>query len=173
MASAGLDYQTSRTDFDYGGHLSDTLRFHVGGFYREGTGPRPVGYTAERGGQLKFNVSDDATLVGNKPRHQAALIYQLMPQYDTDLFTLGADIVGTTGSYTQDTNQLRMPGYTTVNLFLQVRPMPRVEVSLNANNVFNVLGLTDMSAATLPAGGVTTAKSIYGRMISSSLRFYF
>lgn len=123
--------------------------------------------------EAKITTSDDPTLVGNKPRHQAALIYQLMPQYDTDLFTLGADIVGTTSSYTQETNQLKMPGFTTVNLFLQVRPVPRAEVSLNAINVFNVLGLTDVSAATMPAGGVTTAKSLYGRTISTSVRFYF
>ena len=55
--SSGLNYDEKRLDFDYGGRLSDSLRFHVGGFYRSGEGPRDIGITGWRGGQLKFNVT--------------------------------------------------------------------------------------------------------------------
>jgi len=55
--SRGLDFDQNRLDFDYGRPLNDDWRFHVGGFYREGEGPRSVGYTAEKGGQLKGNVT--------------------------------------------------------------------------------------------------------------------
>lgn len=58
-ASTGLDYGMYRLDFDYGGRINDTLRYHVGGFYRAGEGPRDVGYTAYKGGQLKFNVTKE------------------------------------------------------------------------------------------------------------------
>lgn len=95
------------------------------------------------------------SLVGNTPRHQAKLIYQVRPQDDTDLFTVGATIIGITGSYAQDTNQMRMPAYPTVGGFLQVRPIERVELSLNASNIFNVHPITDVSNATIPAGGVS------------------
>ncbi|HEX7857864.1 MAG TPA: TonB-dependent receptor, partial [Sphingobium sp.] len=116
---------------------------------------------------------NDATVVGNTPRHQANFIFALTPQYDTELFSVGANIVGTTGSFAQDTNQLKMPGYTTVNAFLQVRPTERLQLSLNANNVFNVLGLAEVTQASIPATGVVTARAINGRTLSASARFSF
>lgn len=53
----GLDYRSSRVDFEYGGPINDGLNFHVGGFLRQGTGPRTAGYTANSGGQIKFNIT--------------------------------------------------------------------------------------------------------------------
>ncbi len=55
----GLDYQHQRVDFDYGQPLSDSLRFHIGGFVREGEGIRDAGFNAESGYQLKLNVTKD------------------------------------------------------------------------------------------------------------------
>ena len=57
MATIGVDFETYRTDFDYGAQLGDGWRFHVGGFYREGEGPRETGYNGMRGGQVKMNVT--------------------------------------------------------------------------------------------------------------------
>ena len=53
----GLNYGEKRVEGDYGGKISDTLRFHVGGFYRQGEGPRDVGFTAYKGGQIKANIT--------------------------------------------------------------------------------------------------------------------
>jgi outer membrane receptor for ferrienterochelin and colicin len=50
QASSGIDYDSARLDFDYGGRLGDRWRFHIGGFYRSGEGPRSTGFTAFRGG---------------------------------------------------------------------------------------------------------------------------
>lgn len=62
--SAGLDYDELRLDFDYGGPVTDTLRFHLGGYYRNGEGPREAGFDAVDGYQVKANVTqsfaDDA-----------------------------------------------------------------------------------------------------------------
>lgn len=55
--TTGIDYDTKRLDFDYGGRINDTLRFHIGGFYRTGEGQRAVGFNAYQGGQLKFNIT--------------------------------------------------------------------------------------------------------------------
>lgn len=55
----GLDYDLSRTDFEYGAPVSDTLRFHIGGFYRSGRGERETQFTSARGGQLKFNMTKE------------------------------------------------------------------------------------------------------------------
>ncbi|KAA3659458.1 MAG: TonB-dependent receptor [Calditrichaeota bacterium] len=53
----GLDYSSSRTDFEYGSPLGENLSFHIGGFFRQGEGPRTAGYTANYGGQLKMNMT--------------------------------------------------------------------------------------------------------------------
>lgn len=56
-ASFGLDYRDVRTDFAYGGPLSDTVDFHIGGYYRTGEGVRNTGFDGQNGGQLKLNVT--------------------------------------------------------------------------------------------------------------------
>lgn len=55
----GLDYDSLRTDFEYGGELNDSTYFHVGGFVRQGEGARDTGYTANKGGQLKANLTKE------------------------------------------------------------------------------------------------------------------
>ena len=55
----GLDYDSVRTDFEYGTYLTDSVRFHVGGFVRQGEGPRETGYTSNKGGQIKANLTKD------------------------------------------------------------------------------------------------------------------
>lgn len=57
--SFGLDYSNFRTDFDYGAPISKGLYFHMGGFYRVGEGIRDAGYTANNGGQFKFNITKE------------------------------------------------------------------------------------------------------------------
>lgn len=57
--TAGLDYDSSRVDFRYGAPFGDGWRFHVAGFYRQGDGVRDAGYTAEKGGQLKANLTKE------------------------------------------------------------------------------------------------------------------
>ena len=55
----GLDYNSFRTDFDYGTKIGEGLYFHMGGFYRAGEGVRKAGYTANNGGQFKFNLTKE------------------------------------------------------------------------------------------------------------------
>ncbi|TWB36462.1 TonB-dependent receptor [Nitrospirillum pindoramense] len=56
----GLDYNETRADFAYGGPIAPGWRFHVGGYYHTGEGPRSVGYDdAMNGGQVKANVTHD------------------------------------------------------------------------------------------------------------------
>ncbi|MBC2667584.1 TonB-dependent receptor domain-containing protein [Novosphingobium piscinae] len=117
--------------------------------------------------------AENPALVGNIGRNQPHLLYGLTPQYDTDRFTFGANVIGTTGSFSQDVNQLRMPGYTTVGLFAQFRPKERLELGLNANNVFNTRAITGISEGTLPTSGVVMARPLFGRTLSASARVFF
>jgi outer membrane receptor protein involved in Fe transport len=53
----GLSYDQHRFDFDYGGPLGNGWFFNIGGFYREGEGPRSADYEVQNGGQLKANIT--------------------------------------------------------------------------------------------------------------------
>jgi outer membrane receptor protein involved in Fe transport len=89
------------------------------------------------------------------------------------MFSLGASLIGTTASYAQDSNQLKLPAFTQVNAFLSVRPLERVQVSVNANNLFNTAGFTEAEEGAIPANGFVRARSINGRTISASLKLDF
>lgn len=55
--SLGLDYDEFRTDFEYGGVLSDDITYHIGGFFRDGEGVRDTGFNGDSGGQIKANIT--------------------------------------------------------------------------------------------------------------------
>lgn len=55
----GVDYDSLRTDFEYGGEINNDTFFHVGGFIRQGDGARDAGYTANKGGQIKANLTKE------------------------------------------------------------------------------------------------------------------
>ena len=112
---------------------------------------------------------------GNTPRRQAKLVYQFTPAVDLDVVRAGLNIVGTTKAYAQDRNELVFPGYTQVNAFVNFRPADNVELSLNANNLFNVTGITESEegSITANANNFIRARSINGRTVSASLRFDF
>ncbi|HQS96487.1 MAG: TonB-dependent receptor [Novosphingobium sp. 17-62-19] len=57
QVSSGVGHDLKRIDFAYGSPLGDGWRFHVGGFYRQGEGPRDIGYDGFKGGQVKANVT--------------------------------------------------------------------------------------------------------------------
>lgn len=121
----------------------------------------------------KITRSLDASVIGNKPRRQADLIYRLTPSYNTRMFSLGASLIGTTASFAQDNNQLKLPSFAQVNAFLSVRPLDRVQVSVNANNLFNTMGFTEAEEGSIPGNGIVRARSINGRTISASLKLDF
>jgi outer membrane receptor protein involved in Fe transport len=141
------------------------------GSYRRGQFALMAGAT-----YTKAKISSDAAhpeFVGNVPRHQATFIFEATPQFETEMFTLGANFVGTTSSYAQDTNQLKLPGYVLVNGFAQVRPLPRVHLMVNANNLFNSVSFAEVTQSAIPASGIVLARANAGRTVSASLRFEF
>ena len=114
-----------------------------------------------------------ANTIGNTPRRQADLVYQATAQYDADMFTIGANVVGTTESFTQDNNDLVLPAFAQVNAFLAFRPIERIEVGLNAQNLFNATGFTEAEEGSIPSNGIVRARSIAGRTVLASVRFDF
>ncbi len=112
---------------------------------------------------------------GNTPRRQAKFIYQFTPSVDLDIARFGVNVIGTTKSYAQDNNLLEMPGYAQVNAFVNFKPMDNVEMSVNANNLFNTVGITEVEEGSIVSGAsnFVRARSINGRTISASVRFNF
>ncbi|VAV90009.1 Predicted sucrose-specific TonB-dependent receptor [hydrothermal vent metagenome] len=140
------------------------------GSYRTGPFSISAGFTWT---DADIAADTNPALVGNTPRRQADLVYQGTVQYEDDLFTLGLNAVGTTESFTQDNNDLILPGYTQVNAFAAIRPVDNVELSLNVNNLFNTEGFTEAEEGSIPANNIVRARSIAGRTVSASLRFDF
>lgn len=123
--------------------------------------------------EIKQDLNNPA-VEGNRPRRQPKFMFQVIPEFTSDRFTVGAAFVGATDTFAVDTNQLKVPGYVTTNAFVQFRPLDRVTLGVNADNLFNVIALTSVDDDTVPAGGgIVRGHVLNGRTISASLRFDF
>ncbi len=110
--------------------------------------------------------------VGHVPQRQADFVWQITPGYYADTYNAGINIIGTTDSYADDANTLVMPGFTSVNVFANYYIRPNIQLSLNINNLFDTVGLTEIDS--LPnTRGLATARSIDGRTVKAGLRYTF
>ncbi|ATC24078.1 TonB-dependent receptor [Caulobacter vibrioides] len=115
-------------------------------------------------------------VVGNAPRRQAKWIYQFAPTWTiNDKATIGASVIGTTKAYAQDDNQLIFPAYAQVNAFAEYKLAETLSLSVNANNLFDKVGLTEAEEGSITAGSVNAirARSINGRTVTATLRYSF
>ena len=115
----------------------------------------------------------NAALTGKEPRHQPDWVLVAVPQVDFGKFAAGANIVTITGSFAQDSNQLRMPGFTTVGAFAEFEPADNLQLTLSAQNLFDTLGIFEVNQATVPANGIGFARAANGRTVQASLRLAF
>ena len=115
----------------------------------------------------------NAAVKGMTPRHQPSFIFTAMPQVETRWFTVGANLTGITESYALDVNQLKMPGFTLVDAFVQFRPTDRLQVMINANNLFDTVGFYEIAQNTVPTNGIGWGRSANGRTISASVKLDF
>ncbi|HEX7853381.1 MAG TPA: TonB-dependent receptor [Sphingobium sp.] len=156
--------QVSRSYRTYGAEFEGSVR----------RGPfSVVGSATLTGGEI--TAAETTTLVGNTPRRQPTLMYSLTPQYDVDQFTIGANLLGQTSSYADDVDLLKMPAYATVGLFARYRPVDRLELGVNVSNLFDKTAVIEVNSGggAIPASGVATVRTLYGRLASASARFFF
>ncbi|MBT9525566.1 MAG: TonB-dependent receptor [Rhizobacter sp.] len=111
--------------------------------------------------------SQTASQVGNKPRRQADLTYQLSPSYAIGDLELGAALVGTTKSFADDANTITMPGYFTVNSYLNYQLTPTAQLSLGVNNLFDKLAYTEAE------GDGHAARALTGRSVKATVKYTF
>jgi outer membrane receptor protein involved in Fe transport len=166
---------TEDTNVQAGGTPTDrTYRAYgaeVEGGYQRGPFSITGGLTYTHAEIVKDRLN--SAVAGMIPRHQPKFIFELTPQYESRRLTIGAYVVGTTSSYAQDINRLKMPGYTLVNPFVQFRPVDRVQVMVNVNNAFNSLALIEISQTSMPTSGVGWGRAANGRTVSASLAYSF
>ena len=55
----GIGYSQTQLDFRYGGALTDSMNFHVGGYFKRGRGPLNAGYNLSDSIQVKANVTKE------------------------------------------------------------------------------------------------------------------
>jgi outer membrane receptor protein involved in Fe transport len=120
------------------------------------------------------------SVVGNTPRRQADFVYSLTANYIFDEGTVGVNLIGTTDSFAQDgfdqsvSNALVLDGFTQANAFAQYNLSDSLSVSLNINNLFDTVGVTEAEDATADsAESIIRGRSITGRSSSLTLRYEF
>jgi outer membrane receptor protein involved in Fe transport len=85
----GMSFNENRLDGSYGGKLAPDLRFHIGGYFRDGQGPRDTSTDSLHGYQLKgnftktFNGDKGFFRVNFKALNEHAPTYTSMPAYGT------------------------------------------------------------------------------------------
>ncbi|MFQ5347090.1 MAG: TonB-dependent siderophore receptor [Rhodothalassiaceae bacterium] len=147
--------------------------FELEGAYSIGHFDLSGGFTWTDAKIRKDRISPE--LVGNTPRRQADVIYQLTPSYSDAGVTVGVNIIGTTSSFAQFNNELKLPGYAQVNLFALYELTEGLVFSVNVNNLFDALGVTEAEEGAIApdSNTVIRARAINGRTASVSLRYSF
>lgn len=117
---------------------------------------------------------------GNKPRRQADLVYNLAPTYSFGVekqHLLALTVLGTTESYATDANDLVQPGYAYINLLGRVGLTKGLSLSVNINNLFDTVGITEVEGqdgiAINGTDRYVRARSITGRSSALTLQYTF
>jgi outer membrane receptor protein involved in Fe transport len=117
--------------------------------------------------RARISASNAASQVGNKPRRQADLVWQLAPSFTFGPVDVGASIVGTTKSFGDDDNKITMPGYTVINAFANYQISSTAQLGLGVNNLANTLGYTEVE------GDGHAARAVNGRSVRATLKYSF
>lgn len=171
----GFSADTEDTNVQAGAITTDRT-YKAYGVEAEGTYRR--GPFSVRGGVTYTSaelVNDklNAAVAGKVPRRQPDFIYQATPQLDLGKATIGANIIGTTDSWVQDNNLMKMPGYTLVGAFAQYRLTDSIQLMLNAENLFDKVAIIEITTPSVPANGIGLGRAANGRTVSMSARMSF
>ncbi len=106
-------------------------------------------------------------VIGNTPRRQARVVYQLAPSYVIGDASFGVSVIGTGKSWADDTHTIEMPAFAVLNGYFNYQVNERMLVALSANNLLNKIGYTEVE------GDGHAARSISGRSIKATLKYSF
>lgn len=106
-------------------------------------------------------------VIGNTPRRQAKMVYQVSPSYSIGDASFGVSVIGTGKAWADDAHTINMPAYAVVNGYVNYQVSQRVLVALSANNLFNKIGYTEVE------GDGHAARSIGARSVKATLKYSF
>lgn len=115
----------------------------------------------------KITAANDPGVVGNRPRRQAKIVYQLSPSYTFGKFNIGASLVGTGKSFGDDGNTITLKGFAVLNAFANYEVWKNLTLGVGVNNLTNKVGYTEVE------GDGHAARSINGRTVKATLRYTF
>ena len=159
-----------------GAAASTNRVYKADGVELEGTFNRGIFNLMLAATYTQAKISEDrigGVFTGKEPRHQPDWVFVAVPQVDFGKVAAGANIVTITGSYAQDNNQLRMPGFTLVDAFVEAEPAENLRLTVSAQNLFNTLGIFEVNQSAVPANGVGFARAANGRTVQASLALSF
>jgi outer membrane receptor protein involved in Fe transport len=160
QVSTGVGYDLKRIDFAYGAPLGDGWRFHVGGFYRVGEGPREIGFDGFRGGQIKANLTKE--FEGGYIRVYGKYLDDRQPNYGVLPVTLrGSDSNPDIGF---------LPGYDPRNQ-AYLSPLTRLYAEVDRNNLRTVNDVADGLSAMVSSIGLEAQFEIAGWNVTNRFRF--
>jgi outer membrane receptor protein involved in Fe transport len=169
MFATYFQAQTDETNYEATTNIASANSYDSKGIEIE-IGYKSGGFRVSGGATLtdaKIVKSNTAANVGNRPKNQAPLMYQFTPSYSFGQTELGVAVIGTTDSYFAEDNAVKMPGYTTTNLFVNYK----IDKSATAN--FSVANLFDKEGYTEGNVGAGFIRSIPGRTARASIRYDF
>jgi outer membrane receptor protein involved in Fe transport len=144
----------------------DAKGVELEGAYSNG-GFRITGGMTYTDAKITGTAAADVANIGNTPRRQAKVIYQLAPSYSFGDATIGASVIGTGKSWGDDAHTIVLPAYEVVNAYVNYNLTPKAVLSLSVNNLFNKIGYTEVE------GDGHAARSISGRAAKVSLSYAF
>lgn len=115
----------------------------------------------------------DKTIVGNTPRRTPKLMYNLNPNVNLGKVSTGFYLIGASEAFAQDNNKLTMPAYMLVNPYLSYQFTKNLGASINGNNIFDAIGVTEAEEGSIPANGIVRGRPLPGRSLSMSIKFDF
>ncbi|MFN3775565.1 TonB-dependent receptor domain-containing protein [Sphingomonas parapaucimobilis] len=124
----------------------------------------------------KITSSATPGLVGKKPGGLPDFLFVVSPSYDAGPIAFGVSMNGQTSTKSDDFNLYTIKGSTFFNGFITVRPMDKLELGLNANNIFDKLGFRGgggIFPVLSSTQGVFNNTALYGRTVTASVRYRF
>ncbi len=115
----------------------------------------------------------NASVIGNKPRRQADVIYTISPEYSTERFTIGATLQGSSSFFLQDNNDLEQKGYTIINLFGNYDFTDSISGFFTVNNLTDEFVLTEAEEGSAAVGSFIRARPLSGTSTSIGITYRF
>lgn len=154
------NFEATTQQFTANSYTAKGVEFELG--YKIGAFRLTAGSTYTH---ANIDAAVDPAIIGNTPRRQAKLIYQVAPTYTFGDAVLGASLIGTSKSFGDDANTIRLPSFNVINAFGSYQLTDHLQASFSVNNLFNTTGYTEVE------GDGHAARSINGRTLRVTLKY--